>query len=362
MGGVFLHGPLAHQGLRDVVLAETQTALPVQVPGFTALKSNAEFAAFLVPDPSGQVAGCLIQDVSSVASARLSFFQSVMGCRPLMVRDVLDDPFTLYLGAEMPPASADLWDQTEFETTWATAWIFAAEEIMDWFGRKDPVDLISIRSGIFRRAWSWAMNAAGTDVRELDREVAVLRRHRPYLNFFGVDEIDLQHTRHDGALSAEMNRGALMVGNASVVLPYDPVRDTVLLTEQFRAPLHLAGEPNPWVWEPVAGLIDAGETAEQAAHREAQEEAGLTIDRLEKAGRVYSSTGAVSECLYLFVGLCDLSGPAQNGGLDCEGEDIRSRILSFDCLMQDVDAQTCVDMPLLTTALWLARHRNRLRA
>ena len=41
--------------------------------------------------------------------------------------------------------------------------------------------------------------------------------------------------------------------------------------------------------------------------------------------------------------------------------DLRSRIVSFDELMSGVDAQRYRDMPLVTTALWLARHRERLR-
>jgi nudix-type nucleoside diphosphatase (YffH/AdpP family) len=233
---------------------------------------------------------------------------------------------------------------------------------MGWYGRKDPTDFAPILSGVFRRAWSFAMNESGPAEAAPERRFDCVHHHRPYLNFFGVEEWDLRHTRHDGTMSGVMNRGALMVGNASVVLPYDPVRDCVLLTEQFRAPLAMAGEPNPWTWEPVAGLIDAGETAEEAAHREAMEEARLKLERLEPAGRVYSSTGAVAECLYLFVGLCDLSEPPQDGGLAEEDEDIRSKRLSFAALMQGIDAQRYLDQPLVTCALWLARHRERLRA
>ena len=65
---------------------------------------------------------------------------------------------------------------------------------------------------------------------------------------------------------------------------------------------------------------------------------------------------------HLFVGLADLDGSARGSGLASEGEDIRSRILSFDALLAGVDAHGYCDMPLVTTALWLARHRDRLRA
>ena len=89
--------------------------------------------------------------------------------------------------------------------------------------------------------------------------------------------------------------------------------------------------------------------------------AGLTLAALEKAGEVYSSTGSSSEYLHLYVGITALTGDGAIGGLASEGEDIRSRILSYDELMEGVDGNRYRDMPLVTTALWLARHRDRLR-
>ena len=153
-----------------------------------------------------------------------------------------------------------------------------------------------------------------------------------------------------------------LVGRASVVLPYDPVRDQVLLVEQFRAATFIAGEKRPWMWEPVAGLIDLGETPEQAAYREAAEEAGVTISHLEKVTQGYPSSGASGEFVYIFVGVADLSDIRGGGGVAGENEDLRSEILSFDALMQGIDDHRYQDMPLITAALWLSRHRERLRA
>lgn len=62
-----------------------------------------------------------------------------------------------------------------------------------------------------------------------------------------------------------------------IVLPYDPIHDRVLLVEKFRAgPFARQGE-NPWCLEPIAELMDQGETPEEAGLREAHEEAGLTL-------------------------------------------------------------------------------------
>ncbi len=54
-------------------------------------------------------------------------------------------------------------------------------------------------------------------------------------------------------------------------------RDRVLLLEQMRAGPMLRGDANPWMLEPVAGMIDAGETPIRPALRECAEEAGLSL-------------------------------------------------------------------------------------
>ena len=85
-------------------------------------------------------------------------------------------------------------------------------------------------------------------------------------------------------------------GDAAVVLPYDPLREEIVLVEQFRlGALERAGDP--WLLEPVAGIIEPGEAPPAVARREAAEEAGLELLDLVPIGSYFPSPGAQQRAL-----------------------------------------------------------------
>jgi nudix-type nucleoside diphosphatase (YffH/AdpP family) len=88
-------------------------------------------------------------------------------------------------------------------------------------------------------------------------------------------------------------------GHAVGVLPYDETRRTALLVNLPRAPVLYEGEDEP-VLEPAAGLIDE-EDAEQAVRREAIEELGVLLSRLEHVARVWTAPGISTERMDLFL-------------------------------------------------------------
>jgi nudix-type nucleoside diphosphatase (YffH/AdpP family) len=193
--------------------------------------------------------------------------------------------------------------------------------------------------------------------------VATQAIRHPYAAYFAIEEHQLSFRRFDGSMSAVLDRAVFVSGDAAIVLPYDPVRDRVMVIEQFRAGPHVRGDANPWLIEAIAGRIDGGETPEEAARREAVEEAGLELQAIHAGPSYYPSPAAKAEYLYSFIGIADLPDAAAGlGGLEAEAEDIRSHVISFDHLMALVASGEVDNAPLLILAYWLQSKRAELRA
>lgn len=239
------------------------------------------------------------------------------------------------------------------------------DEITGLFGQADPMALFARRQAISVRAASRLRGGAGpTTLRKtaLSGDVVTASLRQPYAKFFAMEEYDVAWRRFDGTMTPPATRAAFVSGDAVTVLPYDPQRDRVLLVEQFRAGPHARGDTQPWQLEAIAGRIDPGETPEQAARREAVEEAGLALGPLLPVAGYYPSPGILTEYLYSYVAITDLpDGAAGVFGLEAEQEDIRGHLISFDRLMGLVASGEIANAPLILTALWLARERPELR-
>jgi len=165
----------------------------------------------------------------------------------------------------------------------------------------------------------------------------IMEKKRVYQGFFAMDAYTVRHERFDGG-SQQICRENMERGDAAAILLYDPACDEVLLLEQFRIGPAVRGD-NAWLIEIVAGMIDAGETAEQAIIREAEEEAGFQPSEVTFLGRYYTTPGACSERIDLFMGLVDKHHPVSaGGGCAAEHEDIRSFWVSRQQAMQMLDA------------------------
>jgi nudix-type nucleoside diphosphatase (YffH/AdpP family) len=130
-----------------------------------------------------------------------------------------------------------------------------------------------------------------------------------------------EYLRSDGRWDPQ-TREVYDRGNGAAVLLYDPGRETVLLTRQFRMPTYLNGNPDGLLTEACAGLLD-GTHPEKAILKEILEETGYRVPRVEKVCEAYSSPGAVTELLhYYLAAYTPEMKAAPGGGREEESEDI----------------------------------------
>ena len=232
----------------------------------------------------------------------------------------------------------------------------AAPDVMRHYGSTLPPGGIT---SILRRAQARlrAREDGGTDGR-----VEVLEHERLHEAFYAVDSVRLRHSSYDGGLSEPLQRYVFVSFDAVIVLPYDSATDRVLVVEQFRMGPFGRGSSNPWMAEPVAGLVDPGEDPETTAIREAEEEAGLRIRKLIGIGGGYTSPGASTGYHHHYIGLCHIPDEVRTGGEETEGEDIRAIPMTADALFARLDAGTMRNVPLMLCTLALRERRAALRA
>jgi nudix-type nucleoside diphosphatase (YffH/AdpP family) len=127
-------------------------------------------------------------------------------------------------------------------------------------------------------------------------------------------------TMSDGR-KVELKREVADHGPGAAILAVDLQRGTCLLVRQWRAGAAFNGVDG-FLIEACAGLLDADHPVE-CVRREALEELGTHVHQIRHVCDCYSSPGAVSEKLSLFVGSYSANDRVNaGGGLLEEGEDI----------------------------------------
>lgn len=191
-------------------------------------------------------------------------------------------------------------------------------------------------------------------------DVEILEKIEVFRGYFRVDRYRLRHRLFGGGWSGEMTREVFERGHAAAVLPYDPIRDEVVMIEQFRVGAYASGRP-PWLFEIVAGIIEEGETAEDVVVREAVEEANCQITDLIPIAHYLASPGAVSETIAVFCARVDSSGAGGIFGQQHEHEDIKVVVMPFSETLKLLEARKIDNATALISLQWLALNRDKLR-
>lgn len=166
-------------------------------------------------------------------------------------------------------------------------------------------------------------------------------------NWNMLHKISFEYKKEDGTWEKQ-SREAYDSGNAAAILLYNPKKGTVILTRQFRMPTYINGNDDGMMIEVCAGLLD-GDSPEVCIKKEAKEETGYQLEKVEKVFESYMSPGSVTEILHYFIGSYDehMKVSAGGGAMD-ETENIEVMEISFKKALEMVasgeikDAKTIV--------------------
>jgi len=192
------------------------------------------------------------------------------------------------------------------------------------------------------------------------RVVEVIDKRTVFEGHYRIERYHLRHTLHAGGMSETLSRELFERGQVAAVLPVDPVRDEVILIEQFRIGPYAVGW-DPWLLEGVAGIIEDEESPEDVARRETLEEAGCEIIDLVPVMRYISSPGACSETVALYCGRVDTSGAGGVHGLADEGEDIKVMVYPVAKAIGLLDSGRIVNAKTIIALQWLALNYTDLK-
>ncbi len=191
-------------------------------------------------------------------------------------------------------------------------------------------------------------------------DVRLLEDEEVWSGHYAMRRLTLQHRRFSGGWSEPITREVFHRGDAVGVLPFDPVEDTLVMVEQFRAGA-LRGDDSPWMLELIAGVVEAGESDEQVVHREAMEEAACQLSELVPIATLFPSAGACSEQVRLFCGRVVEAEIGGVHGLEEEGEDILVHAVPRADALRLLTEDRIPNGHTLIALQWLQIHGDELR-
>lgn len=167
-------------------------------------------------------------------------------------------------------------------------------------------------------------------IKNIEKELLSDNWYHLYKYSFDYQKTDGQWERH--------RREVYDRGNGAAILLYNPARKTIILTRQFRIPTYVNGNENGMMTEVCAGLLD-GHDPVACIIKETEEETGYRISEVKKVMEAYMSPGAVTEMLFLFIGIYeDHMKVGEGGGSDEETEDIEVLEVGFDKAVQMMES------------------------
>lgn len=369
--GLFVYGTLRHLPLLETLVGGPVQAVNARLAGHHVVCWPGIHNPYLEAASGADAHGLFLTGLTDKQRFVLDTYEVPFGYYPKHQSVILGDGSVLLANVYFPDPSVVRTDSPwEIETWVADHGAVAVAAAAEIAAHDPPLDAEAMG-----RQWGMIMGRAHAKVRASASERPAEVRYAPTFGdsqvalrgslaggFFKLAGMTARHRRFDGVMSEPLLRETFVGVDAALILPYDAARDRVLLVEQWRPGPAWRGDPNPWALEPVAGIVDAGESPEAAARREGAEEAGVAFGALELMFQMYPSPGSTTDAFYCFVGAVDLpSLEVGHGGLANEHEDLRLHVMTLDDAIMLTETGEANAGPLIAMLLWLWRHRARLR-
>jgi len=158
-----------------------------------------------------------------------------------------------------------------------------------------------------------------------------------------LDRIDYDYQFKNGEWK-RLSRECYNRGNGAAILLYNPEKGTVILTKQFRMPIYDTNKKEAMSIEVCAGAIDNNDTPLETIIRETEEEVGYKINDAKQILTAYTSPGALTEKMYLYIASYnDAMKVNKGGGLESEDEEIEVLELQFSKAIEMIKSEEIID-------------------
>ena len=152
----------------------------------------------------------------------------------------------------------------------------------------------------------------------------IINKKKLYSGFFSLNKYEFIHEKHNGDWTNVVEREIFSGAHVSTLLPYDPIKEEIILIQQFRAGV-LSRYNEKYLYEIVAGIIDKNEKPEDAAKRECFEETGCYVKKILPIQGYFPAPGSSESYFHLFLGEVNSFDGERIRGLENENEDILVR-------------------------------------
>lgn len=175
-------------------------------------------------------------------------------------------------------------------------------------------------------------------------------------NYYILKKITFDYKMNNGQWVTQ-SREVYNRGDGAGILLYNRVKQTVILTKQFRMPTYMNDNKEGMLVEICAGMLDK-DNPEACIIRETEEEVGYRLPKVKKVFEAYSSPGVMTEKMHFFIGeYTDGMKVGSGGGVDSEHEDIEVLEIPFTNALEMLNKGEIIDTRTIVLLQYAQIHK-----